>query len=286
MSDLTAFAQTHTAARIRAAASRGALPHALIFSGAGSRGDAARYAAAAFECVSRGEKPCLACAHCRKVMAGIHPDVVYVRDPEHKELSAETVRAVRTGAFIRPNEGERKVYIFEDCSVWNERGQNILLKTVEEGPPYCAFLFCAENSAMLLQTIRSRCVELRLGEGGSEEHGDNAEASELCRLIAEGGVAGRAAFFARLDVSGRKREELGALFESARLICVDALLLRCGIPPENGAEPVGTLCRRLDGARLAGVIGLLDTYRKHCTCNIGAGLALGGFAAELEEILK
>ena len=35
-------------------------------------------------------------------------------------------------------------------------------KVVEEGPPYAAFLFCAKNSASVLPTLRSRCVELKL----------------------------------------------------------------------------------------------------------------------------
>ena len=46
MPDLTAFAQSNIAARLRAAASRGALSHALILSGPGDRSAAARYAAA------------------------------------------------------------------------------------------------------------------------------------------------------------------------------------------------------------------------------------------------
>ena len=289
MGDLTAFAQSHTAARLRAAASRGALSHALIFSGAGDRVAAARYAAAAFECVAEGDRPCLACPHCRKVMADIHPDVVYVRDPEHKELSAETVRAMRSDTFIRPNEGERKVYIFEDCSVLNERGQNILLKTIEEGPPYCAFLFCAENSAALLQTIRSRCVEVKLSNDGAETGGaagrDNA--LTLCRLIAEGNAASRAAFLVKLENAKSKREELGALFEDARLALADALLsLYGGDVARENQEIVSVLTRCLTKSKILGTIDLLDTYRQHCTYNVGAGLTLGGFAAELEEVLK
>ena len=288
MSDLTAFAQSHTAARLRAAASRGALSHALIFSGAGDRVAAARYAAAAFECVAEGDRPCLACPHCRKVMADIHPDVSYVRDPEHKELSAETVRAMRSDTFIRPNEGERKVYIFEDCSVLNERGQNILLKTIEEGPPYCAFLFCAENSAALLQTIRSRCVEVKLGDGESDgEAADRDNALALCRLIPEGNAASRAAFLVKLENAKPRREELGALFEDARLALADALLsLYGGSVSQENAEIVSVLTRGLTKSKILGTIDLLDTYRQHCTYNVGAGLTLGGFAAELEDILK
>ena len=153
--ELSAFAKTNTAARLRAAASRGALSHALILSGAGDRNAAAHYAAAALECTGT-DKPCLACAHCRKVLADIHPDVLTVRDDEHAELSVDVIRGVRTDAFIRPNEGACKVYIFPDCTRLNEKDQNVLLKTVEEGPPYAAFLFCAENASVLLPTIRSR----------------------------------------------------------------------------------------------------------------------------------
>jgi len=287
MSDLTAFAQSNTAARVRAAASRGTLSHALIFSGPGDRVSAARYAAAGFECTAAGEKPCLRCANCRKVMADIHPDVGYVRDPEHKELSAETIRAMRSDTFIRPNEGERKIYIFEDCSILNERDQNILLKTIEEGPPYCAFLFCAENSAALLQTIRSRCVEIKL-EGGGEAGGasaDHDEAVELCRLSAKGSAASRAAFTVKLENSKRKRDELGALFEDARLLCADALLAQYGAAPQN-AEVAAGLSKHLTRSQLLRLIELLDTYRQFCTYNVGVGLALGGFAVEWENALK
>ena len=87
--ELLDFAKTDTAARLRAAAKRGALSHALIFSGSGDRVSAARYAAAAMECTVES-KPCLACPACRKVMQDIHPDVTFVRDAEHKELSIDT----------------------------------------------------------------------------------------------------------------------------------------------------------------------------------------------------
>mgnify|MGYP000177485418 CR=1 FL=1 len=151
--ELLDFAKTDTAARLRAAAKRGALSHALILSGSGDRVSAARYAAAAMECTAES-KPCLACPACRKVMQDIHPDVTFVRDAEHKEISIDTVRAMRADAFIRPNEGARKVYIFEDCTILTEKDQNVLLKLVEEGPAYAAFFFCAENPAVLLLASR------------------------------------------------------------------------------------------------------------------------------------
>lgn len=74
----------------------------------------------------------------------------------------DLLRSLRQDAYIRPNDGVAKVYIFPDCDALNQRDQNVLLKLVEEGPPYAAFLFCTETAAALLPTIRSRCVEWKL----------------------------------------------------------------------------------------------------------------------------
>lgn len=283
--DLTVFAQTNTAQRLREAAARGTLSHALIFSGPGERTAAARYAAAAMECTAGGERPCLACPDCRKVIRGIHPDVVFVRDEEHAEISVDVVRRARADAFIRPNEGARKIYIFEDCSLLTEKDQNVLLKTVEEGPAYAAFFFCAENAAALLQTIRSRCVEVKTAPVQQGERADLPQAVELARVIAAGSAAGRAAFFVSLEREKIKRDALGALFEQTRLLFSAALLSLYGeAPAENEREIAALISKSLTKSQILGTIDLLRAYRSHCTYNVGTGAALGGFAVELEEL--
>ncbi len=283
--ELSDFSKTDTAVRLRAAAANGALSHALIFSGSGDRAAAARYTAAAMECTGV-QRPCLACPACRKVMQGIHPDVISVRDAEHKELSADTVRAMRADAFIRPNEGARKIYIFEDCTILTEKDQNILLKLVEEGPAYAAFFFCAENPAALLQTIRSRCAEVKLAPAAQERAAPDENALELARRIAKGTRASRAAFLTRLEAGKVSREALADLFEQARLLLAGALLLPYGSPPRAGTEEVvQLLASRLTKPQILCTIVLLQTYRSHCSYNVGVGPTLGGFAVELEEIL-
>lgn len=283
--ELSDFSKTDTAVRLRAAAANGALSHALIFSGSGDRAAAARYTAAAMECTGV-QRPCLACPACRKVMQGIHPDVISVRDAEHKELSADTVRAMRADAFIRPNEGARKIYIFEDCTILTEKDQNILLKLVEEGPAYAAFFFCAENPAALLQTIRSRCAEVKLAPAAQERAAPDENALELARRIAKGTRASRAAFLTRLEAGKVSREALADLFEQARLLLAGALLLPYGSQPRAGTEEVvQLLASRLTKPQILCTIDLLQTYRSHCSYNVGVGPTLGGFAVELEEIL-
>ena len=124
---------------IRAAAGRGALGHAVILSGRGDKVRAARFLAAAMECTG-DSAPRGQCPACRKVLRDIHPDVITVQDPDHKNISVDVLRAVRTDAYIMPNEGRRKIYIFPDCRILEPKTQNVLLKVLEEGPPQAALI--------------------------------------------------------------------------------------------------------------------------------------------------
>ena len=274
------------AARIREAAARGKLSHALLFTGSGDREGAARYAAAAMECQGGGQRPCGVCPACRKVLAGIHPDVITVRDPEHKNIAVDVVRDLRADAYIRPNEGERKVYIFPDCALLTEQDQNVLLKVVEEGPPYAAFLFCAENSAAVLQTLRSRCVEIKLHPAAPAAGGADETAEELCRRLASGRRGAVSELAVELERRKLSREDLAALLDRCRDLWASDLLARYGRGP---AEP-----RRETGARrgksltknqIMRTIEVLEKYRRECAYNVGVGHVLGALAVELEEIL-
>ena len=274
------------AARIREAATRGTLSHALLFTGSGPRLAAARFAAAALECTAEGSRPCGVCAACRKVAEDIHPDVITVRDPEHKNIAVDVVRQVRSDAYIRPKEGQRKVYLFPDCALLTEQDQNVLLKIVEEGPPYAAFLFCAENGAAVLQTLRSRCVELKLrpASGGTEEGSENA--GVLCRAIGGRRRGAVTELAVRLEKKKLSREDLSALLEDARASFTAALLLLYGQPPEeNHREMAAFLAKNLTKTQIMRTIELLQKYHGECVYNVSPSHVLGALAVELEGIL-
>ena len=280
------FANDPIAQRIREAAGRGTLSHALLFSGSGDRIAAAQYAAAAMECQGGGQKPCGTCPACRKVFSGIHPDVITVRDEAHKNLSVDTVRQIRADAYIRPNEGARKVYIFPDCTILTEQDQNVLLKIVEEGPPYAAFLFCAENSSVVLQTLRSRCVELKLHPAVTVEKESSEAGVELCRLLAAGKRGTVTELMVRLEKKRLDRDGLAAMLDQARTLLAAALLAQYGQSPEGpDAALIVQLGKRLTKQRIMGTIELLQTYRGACSYKVGASHVLGALAVELEEIL-
>lgn len=274
-------------ARLSAAAARGALSPALLFTGPGDRLGAARYAAAAFQCTGpEDSRPCGVCPACRKVREDIHPDVLTVQDSQHKNIAVEVVREVRRDAYIRPNEGRRKVYLFPDCTLLTEQDQNVLLKLVEEGPPYAAFLFCTENPAAVLQTLRSRCVELKLppAAAGSAEADEDGDA--LCRCLARGKQGAAAELAVRLEKKKLSREALAAALERSRVLCAQALLLFYGqAPAEPDRELAGLLGKRLTKSQIMRTIEVLEKYHRECGYNVGTGHVLGALAAELEGII-
>lgn len=149
--------------QLEAQTARRGLSHAYILSGPTGIGKhtLSRLLAAAFVCRGGGDAPCLTCPDCRKAMAGIHPDISLAGD-DGKDISVAQVRALRSDAYIRPNEAQRKVYILANAQTMNDSAQNAMLKLLEEGPPYAAFLLLTDNAAALLQTVRSRCEELAL----------------------------------------------------------------------------------------------------------------------------
>ena len=269
---------------VRRAAEQGRLSHAIVLSGDGDLTDAARFIAAAHVCEG-ADRPCLRCRHCRKVLEGIHPDVAVIRDTEHRELTVDAVRALRQDVYIRPNEAARKVYIIADSRQLNERDQNVLLKIVEEGPSYAAFIFCADSPAALLETVRSRCVLLKCDAPAPDALPPEAE--QLCRAFAKGRLLPVTAYLVSLENRRLKREELRDVLRGAWCAAAEALLLQMGkeTPDPACGETAQALAGGLDRRRLYGLTALLEKYSGECEYNVGAGHVLGALAVEWEELL-
>ena len=146
---------------LRMSVGRGRISHFYLISGPAGSGKhtLAKLLSAAILCQS-GEKPCLSCNICRKVMGDNHPDCITVDDPEHKTVAVKIVRDARADMYVMPNESDRKIYIFpQELGI---EGQNALLKILEEPPEYGVFILLTDNPEKLLPTVRSRCTELSL----------------------------------------------------------------------------------------------------------------------------
>ena len=140
---------------------RGRHSHFYLISGPTGSGKhtLAKLLAAAILC-GEGQKPCLRCNTCRKVLDGVHPDFITIEDPEHKNVAVKIIRQFRDDMFVLPNEAEYKIYLL--AQDMGTEGQNALLKVLEEPPSYGVFLLLTDNPEKLLPTVRSRCIELQL----------------------------------------------------------------------------------------------------------------------------
>lgn len=161
-------------------------------------------------------RPCGRCTTCKKVLRGIHPDVNFISGPgEGKSITVDQVRGLRTDAYVRPNEGVRKIYLLEGADQMNSSAQNAMLKLLEEGPPYASFLLLAVNAGGLLQTIRSRCEQLVLSpvpldecRSWLQEKYPQAPLQERNRAVMEcQGILGRAVDALEQTGPGQERRE-------------------------------------------------------------------------------
>ena len=247
------------------------LSHAyLITGGSGeSRGALIERLTAAYLCEAgnpsggSGRRPCGRCRSCRKVAQNIHPDVSRtVPAPDKKEITVDQIRALRADAYIRPNEGKRKVYVVTPADAMNPAAQNALLKVLEEGPAYAAFLLDAAQPGKLLDTVRSRCEPLSLPP--EEERADpemQKKAAALAELFLNGAELDTALALAELTRKKLKADELSALL----LEVENQVSRRLAVNPRRGAK----------------ALQALKACRQNAAYRTGAGLTLGWLAAQM-----
>ena len=147
----------------------GSFSHAYILEGPLGSGKhlLARLIAMAAACLARHEEghpfPCGSCRNCRKIAADHCLDVITVKKPQDRAtMGVETIREVRQGLSVVPNDLDVKVYIIEDAHTMTVAAQNAFLLSLEEPPPFVLFLILTEDARALLETVRSRAPILRL----------------------------------------------------------------------------------------------------------------------------
>lgn len=137
------------------------LSHAFLLYGEKGVGKKtiAKYIAASILCESKSGKPCKECKSCKMVCHNGHPDLKMIHhNSKVKGFSVDNARKIVTDAYIKPNEGDYKVYIFQDCDTMSALTQNTLLKIIEEPPSDTIFIFTATSKAVFLPTIISRVI--------------------------------------------------------------------------------------------------------------------------------
>lgn len=181
--------------RLDAIAAGDHLPHAIMLYGEKGTGRRvmANYIAKLFMC---GAPPCEECPTCSKINANAHPDIIFVKREcggkyglDESKSGQVSIRRIMESVAVKPNDGDIKVYIFEDSDEMSVQIQNTLLKLIEEPAPFLRFIFTCENTDSIIETIRSRVTEFEVPRASAEECAqlliDSGHPSAQSRELAE-----------------------------------------------------------------------------------------------------
>lgn len=184
----------------------GHVPHAYLFEGrdgVGKRGTALGLAMA-LNCARSPGEGCGACDVCRRIEAGLHPDVPTFA-PDGAQILIEQAKAIVALAQSRPHEAQARVIILDQADALNPSAANSLLKTLEEPAPRNHIILCTSAPDRLLPTIRSRAQRVRfrpLAEDGllriAAANGLDEARARVAVALADGS-AGRMLTAARAD---------------------------------------------------------------------------------------
>ena len=156
--------QEHAKELLAATISRNRISHAWLFSGSDGIGKtllAAEFAKALL-CRAPGAPHGNDCAECRMIAQNNHPDLMLVQAAEGKRLiNIEQARQMSQSLSLRPVQSPRRVVIIREADQMLDYAANALLKTLEEPPAYAVLILTTHRPRNLLDTIRSRCQELR-----------------------------------------------------------------------------------------------------------------------------
>lgn len=143
-------------------ASSGKISHAILFSGPKGIGktSAARILAKTLNCENLKKKgiSCNRCPSCISITAGSNIDVLELDAASHRGI--EDVRALRDAVKLSPAKAPNKVYIIDEAHMLTTEASNALLKTLEEPPSHVYFILATTNPEKLVETIRSRVVNI------------------------------------------------------------------------------------------------------------------------------
>lgn len=153
-----------TLAHWRELTSLGRLPHVMLLEGREGIGKSGLLAALAALHLCDQRTACGTCGSCRALQAGLHPEVLWLDDPEGTgRLPLESVQALQDHLSLSPAPPARfRLAVLVDADRMTNQAANSLLKLLEEPPAAGRILLSTSRPKAMLDTILSRCVKWRI----------------------------------------------------------------------------------------------------------------------------
>lgn len=271
---------------ITTALQSGTLSHALILEGAdnNTRLQAAKEIAMAVLCQGE-EKPCRSCIKCKKVEAGIHPDVhILKKDEKSNMIKVEPIRELKKSAAVLPNDGNKSIFIIDSAELMNPQAQNALLKIFEEPAAHLLFILCCNAKSSLLDTIISRATSYTLGEEKNTQDNDekyikaSSIAGDLALCFAK---ENELSFLAKIAPLQKDKELLRLTLKAIQVIFRDCLVLQHSGKEmlSEHAEAAKALSTRLTAKKTLEIIKLTQELYESSMLNANQNLTLTRFSS-------
>lgn len=300
----------------------GRLPHTVLLEGEDGCGKTtfARMMAAAVLCQQPdvAQRPCGECRNCRLILEDNHPDVV-IEQSENKAnaFHVDQIRELRAGAYIRPNDGDYKVYILRNVHNMTEQAQNALLKIIEEPPERVLFILTCNNRARILPTILSRAAVIPIAVCSQEEclralgrlapqadeqrrqqaaefaQGNIGKALQILQDEAKLKLACDARRIGQMIcigqefellsslqeyTGGKKREEFLALLQEVRAYFLELMRVQSGVTCVHEEIPLAVK-NRFSTLQAMRILDIIDRTAAQVTQNVSLSLAAAAFCA-------
>lgn len=227
-------------------------------------------------------KPCGICEQCHKAKEKAHADIKYAYpEKKSKTYSIDQMRDILKDSFIRPNEANAKVYIFEEAdNRLSAVVQNSLLKLLEEPPQNVFFILLCENSKKLLITILSRCVLLRIK---SEQKFDKS-AAQSAKEIVHGILSAREYELLKAVNTLCDKEKSDEVLSIVKLILRDGLAILSGADCIFDEELGKIISTHMTKSKILEMIELTEAAKSKITQNININLLATWLCGEYRRI--
>ena len=109
------------------------------------------------------------CGNCESCLTFENGNDFKIIFPTKNVIKVDEIREFCSELFLKPTKTSHKVFIIDDAECMNEQAQNALLKVLEEPPLYATIILITSNKEKLLNTIKSRVVDIQFDFLSNEE---------------------------------------------------------------------------------------------------------------------
>ncbi|MCK5451058.1 MAG: DNA polymerase III subunit delta' [Candidatus Omnitrophica bacterium] len=155
---------------------------------------------------------CGVCPACLRIERSEHPDLIWIKPGKNKAIKIDEIRKVKNILNLKPYEASNSVCVIEDAHFMTTAASNALLKVMEEPPGDALFILITSKKELLLETVVSRCSEVKFGSMSvntvkdiimEKENSIDEKDAKFLAVFSQGSP-GRALEMIKEDISGRK----------------------------------------------------------------------------------